>query len=47
MNQSRTLITHPSLTFEQSNLTGLEIFDFCLALEQSRQFIWLVVTVYA
>ena len=47
MNQSRTLIAHPSLTFKQSNVTGLEILDVCLSLEQSRPLIWLVVTVYA
>ena len=37
MNQSRTLIAHPSLTFKQSNVTGLEILDICLSLEQSRR----------
>ena len=44
-NQSCNLITLPTLTFQRSNLTGLEILDFCLTPEQSRQFIWLVVTV--
>ena len=31
MNQSRALITLPSLTFEQGNLARLKILDICLA----------------